>query len=383
MVCINYYLSMILQEKFINYFSVNDSIYGSIFSKDLFSIKLDIPNVQRITDDTKINDIIKYQCNYFKNIGVFNIIGVINIHYCRENNTYYLTDGQHRFQAFKQMFEKMGHNIAIPIECVNVNSYNELKKNFDIINKNTPLPEFPDKIDKNIPEMCSVYFKTKYPSIWSKNSRARRPHLYFNFFQETLGFLTLKLKINDSEQLINIIENYNKKLSQWDIEQFPDKKNLNENIIQKCKDTNFYLGLYKHCSDNYGYKWCQEIIRLETGVLIKDPKKSKKNKIPKCIKNNSWDKYIGKNNGEALCICCNTNTIDSKNFIGGHIISEKNGGEINIDNIIPICSECNSSMGYTNMDIFIKKFYPQNLNNFNSKKYTLPNKTDNSWRLFG
>ena len=122
---------------------------------------------------------------------------------------------------------------------------------------------------------------------------------------------------------------------------------------------------------------------METGVLIKDPKKPRKNKIPKCIKNNSWDKYIGKNNGESLCICCNTNTIDSKNFIGGHIISEKNGGEINIDNIIPICSECNSSMGYTNMDEFIKKFYPQNLSNFNSKKYTLPNKTDKSWSLFG
>ena len=38
---------MILQEKFINYFSVNNSIYGSIFLKDLFNIKLDIPNVQR------------------------------------------------------------------------------------------------------------------------------------------------------------------------------------------------------------------------------------------------------------------------------------------------------------------------------------------------
>ena len=75
-------------------------------------------------------------------------------------------------------------------------------------------------------------------------------------------------------------------------------------------------------------KWCQEIVKLETGVLIKDTKKPRKTKIPKCIKNNSWDKYIGKNIGEALCICCNMNLIDSKNFIGGHIISEKNGGSV-------------------------------------------------------
>ena len=53
------------------------------------------------------------------------------------------------------------------------------------------------------------------------------------------------------------------------------------------------------------------------------------------------------------------------------IISEKNGGEINVDNIIPICSDCNSSMGYTNMDKFITKYYPENIKNFNEKKYTL------------
>ena len=384
MVCINYILSMILEEKFIDYFSLKNSIYGSIFSKDLLSVNLEIPNIQRITDDTKIADIIKYQCNYFKNNNnEFNIMGVINIHYCKENNTLYLTDGQHRFQALKQMYEKMGHNIKIPIECIIVENYKELKQNFEIINKNTPLPDLPDKIDKNIPEMASIYFKNKYLNIWSKNSRARRPHLYFNFFQETLGFLTHKLKIESSEDLINLIENYNTKLSQWNREQFPDKKNINDNIIQKCKDTGFYLGLYKHISDNYGYKWCQEIIRIESGVLIKDSKKIRKNKIPKCVKNNSWDKYIGKNIGEALCICCNIKVIDSKNFIGGHIIYEKNGGDINVDNIIPICTECNSSMGYTNMDEFITKFYPNNLEKFNKKKYSLPSKNESSWNLFG
>ena len=65
MVCINYNLSMDLQEKLSNNFLINESLYGSIYSKDLFNIKLEIPNDQRITDDSKIIDIIKYQCNYF------------------------------------------------------------------------------------------------------------------------------------------------------------------------------------------------------------------------------------------------------------------------------------------------------------------------------
>jgi hypothetical protein len=370
---------MFLKEKFINYFSINNSYYGSIKINDLIGLNIEIPNIQRITDDSKINDIVNYQCDYHKKNNRFNIIGVINLHYCLENKTLYLTDGQHRFQAIKKMYVVMGHNIDIPIECIIINTYNDLKNNFKIINKNTPLPEFPDKIDKNIPETASIYFKNKY-NLWSKNSRARRPHLYFNFFQETLGFLTDKLNIDSPEKLIQIIEDYNTKLSQWSIEQFPDKKNLNQNIIQKCKDSGFYLGLYKHVSDNYGYKWCQEIIKLESGIIIKDTKKSGKKKIPKSVKNNSWDTYIGKDIGQALCICCNMNVIDSKFFIGGHIISEKNGGIINVDNIIPICSECNSSMGYTNMNDFIKKYYPSNYDNFKKKKY-LTEKKENKWNL--
>ena len=365
---------MILQDTFINYFLINNTYYGSIKIKDLIGNHIVIPNIQRIIDDSKVNEIIKYQCEYYKKNNKFNIIGVINFHYCNDNKLLYLTDGQHRFFAIKNMYEKMGHNITVPIECIIIDTYNDVKDNFKIINKNTLLPEFPDNIDKNIPELAAIYFKNKY-DIWSKNSRARRPHLYFNFFQESLGFLTEKLDIDSSEKLIEIVEEYNRKLSQWNIEQFPDKKNLNENIIKKCKEVGFYLGLYKHISDNFGYKWCQDIIKLESGIIVKDLKKNSKRKIPKSVKNNSWDIYIGKKIGQVFCICCNLNMIDSKTFTAGHIISEKNGGLINIDNILPICNTCNLSMGFSNMDDFIKKFYPNNFDNFKIRKYTTKKKT--------
>ena len=352
---------------------------GTIKSNIFFDLGLCIPNIQRIRDDDKVSDIISYQCDFFRNHQCFNIMGVINIHHCVENNTYYLIDGQHRYEAFKQMYQKMGHNILIPVEYVKVETMKQVKDNYQLINKNTPLPEFPENIDKNIPETVAQYFKSKYPTIWSKNSRARRPHIYFNFFQEALGFLTDKLQIKSSDKLQELIETYNSKLSQWDIKQFPDHKSLNENIIKKCKELNFYLGMYKHVSDSFGYKWVQAIIEIETGVKIKNEPKNKfnKNKIPKKIKNDSWDKYIGKEHGTALCLCCHKTQIDSKSFVGGHIISEKNEGLINIDNIIPICSECNSSMGSENMDVFIEKYYPENVYNFNHRKYTLS--TSNSW----
>lgn len=43
-------------------------------------------------------------------------------------------------------------------------------------------------------------------------------------------------------------------------------------------------------------------------------------------------------------------------FHCGHVISEKNNGEITVDNLRPICQNCNSSMGTTDMDEFISKY---------------------------
>ena len=55
-----------------------------------------------------------------------------------------------------------------------------------------------------------------------------------------------------------------------------------------------------------------------------------------------------------MCQCCNITTIAQMNFHCGHIISEFNGGKITIDNLIPLCQLCNSSMGKTNLNEFME-----------------------------
>ena len=67
------------------------------------------------------------------------------------------------------------------------------------------------------------------------------------------------------------------------------------------------------------------------------------------------EKYYGKSN-ETKCLCCKNTTISITNFECGHVVSNKDGGKININNLKPICKTCNLSMGTTNMDIFIKKY---------------------------
>ena len=79
-----------------------------------------------------------------------------------------------------------------------------------------------------------------------------------------------------------------------------------------------------------------------------------KKTIPKTLKNNVWDLYIGKEKGIGECFTCHKE-IDSKHFECGHVIADSDGGDITIENLRPVCSLCNKSMGTMNMNIFKDK----------------------------
>lgn len=57
-----------------------------IMSKDFLVIDISIPNAQRIRDDDKVNDIVSYQLEQLRTKGYCNIMGLINIHYCKSTN---------------------------------------------------------------------------------------------------------------------------------------------------------------------------------------------------------------------------------------------------------------------------------------------------------
>jgi hypothetical protein len=81
----------------------------------------------------------------------------------------------------------------------------------------------------------------------------------------------------------------------------------------------------------------------------------KKKTIPKILKMNVWDFYIGKEQGSALCMCCNQEEIRQGYYEAGHVISERTGGTTDIDNLRPICSMCNKSMRIKNMCDFMRE----------------------------
>lgn len=93
--------------------------------------------------------------------------------------------------------------------------------------------------------------------------------------------------------------------------------------------------------------------------LVKNKKKKiakKRPNIPKRIKTMVWEKYVGIRKGTCMCFCCKKYEISQTNFHCGHIISHKQGGELTVRNMRPICAECNLSMGSKNMKGFIKQW---------------------------
>lgn len=80
----------------------------------------------------------------------------------------------------------------------------------------------------------------------------------------------------------------------------------------------------------------------------------KKKKIPQHIKEEVWRIY-----GSSVCWCCQEQRINAKNKHFGHIIAESKGGLETLDNLRPICQNCNLRMGTENMyDFMLKNGYP-------------------------
>ncbi len=85
-----------------------------------------------------------------------------------------------------------------------------------------------------------------------------------------------------------------------------------------------------------------------------NPIKYKKQKIHKNVKDQVWNERIGEENGKGPCYLCQR-IISMQNFHCGHVVSEFNGGKIEIPNLRPICQNCNGSVGTKNMQEFAKE----------------------------
>ena len=73
-------------------------------------------------------------------------------------------------------------------------------------------------------------------------------------------------------------------------------------------------------------------------------KKCKKDTIPKAIREQVWLATFGKKYENECFITWCRNIINVYDYHIGHDIPESKGGSLDVNNLKPICSRCNTSM---------------------------------------
>ena len=86
----------------------------------------------------------------------------------------------------------------------------------------------------------------------------------------------------------------------------------------------------------------QKTIKIDEVIQVKNVRKQK---IPKAVREQLWLRDMGKKfEGKCKTSWCR-NKITLFDFQCGHNIPESKGGPLSLDNLVVICSRCNTSMG--------------------------------------
>jgi 5-methylcytosine-specific restriction endonuclease McrA len=82
-----------------------------------------------------------------------------------------------------------------------------------------------------------------------------------------------------------------------------------------------------------------------------ESKSKKKQAIPSLMRTQIWNRWIGIDKGQVKCPYCQINNITPFFFECGHVLAEAKGGEVSIENLRPICGECNRKMSTQPIDL--------------------------------
>jgi hypothetical protein len=319
---------------------INKNHYFEIInSKDINNMNINIPDIQRNINQDRINEIINNEEKYFKKYKTHNFcFSPIVICVCKETNNYLCIDGQHRMHCVYKFIEKK-RNFDILFSIFTVKTKLEVDELFMNINKSLPIPIFSDEID--IHKICNdvyKYYTTKYDGYFKSTLKPQRPNISFEKFKMNISELIEKYNIKTKEDIFNIIEKINNVIK----EKCNDpkfKKSFSESIYEKCCKGDFYLGLVSDWIDLHNNN---------NSIIIVENKK-KRSKPPDYIRNIVWERDKG------ICRLCNRKLHDIRDCHMGHIISDKNGGSINENNLVVTCSSCNTSLGSKNIDQYFKE----------------------------
>lgn len=259
----------------------------------------------------------------------------------------YIIDGQHRIEVYKEICKK--HNNAIKVLVLYEYCNNE-EQVMEAFKRSNTQWEQNDEVKKwihgeenehpnnnkpqNNIEVIQKLWNEKLEEygglkgMFSRSSKPQKPHLNENNFLNSLTSSNDPNKNITYEQLKSQLNNANEKIK--NLKSTNEYKEKNPERWKKCEKFNCYIGL------------------VEDFTIYMNNEIPKRKKLPDGIRKKLWKNHFGDYAAVGNCKVC-TDQIHINRFEAGHIVSVAKGGSDHIENLLPICQNCNRSMGTTNL----------------------------------
>lgn len=275
------------------------------------------------------------------------VIAVVKNH-VDETHKLYVLDGQHRLEMVKILYQD--HDIVDYLNfCYfKVESNKEAKNLFKEINRDSyknskfvNLDEFKDSMYLGL----KTYLSDNYKQYFSEKKSNLNKRYSLSEFVDKLVEINYLSEYENVQDLITDLEQKNKKFNKLiDYQEFylesPD-------IFYKDEILNVKDGkIFSLLNNNF-----IEFLAGQDTIPDHKFKNIKKNITPK-LRLSVWKNSYG-DNETSLCPfakygCENKISRGKNGFNCGHVISEFNGGETTVQNLKPICFNCNNKMGTRN-----------------------------------
>lgn len=273
-----------------------------------------------------------------------------------DTDKYYLVDGQHRFRTAIELYQQnKSFNDTFLISIVDIDNFDDMLALFTEINADSSKCVIKKATFKEF-ELVKYYdvkklMGHKYKFLPKSSSINKTLYTVSEFIEkliQTNAFKVLKLTKKSPEEIIEFIEGKEKDFfsEAGYLELFHHSKDKFREREQICIENKSCMFMK---SNNFIDWLINPTVEITHDFI-------ERKSISKVLKNKVWVEDFGsKTSGKCTIYSCNN--ILSLDVINswqcGHLTSVKNKGDTTLENLRPICTPCNQSMGETNWDNWI------------------------------
>lgn len=328
------------------------------------------PAFQRTINPDHVDAIVRDVRSDWEKYHELTVQQSVTVALLRNTSTYHLLDGQHRLQAFQILSREDIAELAdirLPVVIYCCESRDEVLFWYSRINHHLPIHPLELELSWNEKVKPLLEFVTKkWRTYITKSERPVCPNVNLHSIQSVFEKRTSLLEDEriTPERLIEDVVELNDEMRRRCSLYVSGNTRLQRCLAKKPEDPCF-LGYWK------SHEWVDFVLhrrvaglrwetldwhKLDCGANIAA---TVRQTIPKQIRRMVWAKCNDARSVEGLCYVC-SETLHFDNMECGHDMPHHLGGRAELDNLWPLCRDCNRTMGIRRVEDF-KRWYQSHL----------------------